>query len=91
MDSPILSAVSPASQRSGSPDVNIGRKFTTKPVRDSCPEISKWMRMKGGAVDDDTNSSAEAQKEFKTEILNGLRELQKENDETAWMYKRTTK
>jgi len=40
-----------------------------------------------GIADEDINSGLEAQKAFKTEILIGLKELQKENDETAWMYK----
>lgn len=80
MESPVISAASTISHNS------MGRKPTTKITRDSCPEISKWMRMKGVA-DEDINSGLEAQKAFKTEILNGLKELQKENDETAWMYK----
>lgn len=68
----------------------MGRKVVAKPNRESCPEIGKWMRLKSLTDDDTTTTSAcneEAQNAFKIEILNGLRELQKENDETAWMYK----
>ncbi len=84
MDSPVVNSVaSPASLRNGS----TGAVNSKAPrLGTECgPEINKWLKLKN-LDEDDTTVNFELQKKLKAEIISGLRELQKENDETSWMY-----
>lgn len=84
MDSPVSSVTSPVSLRNGSVSaVNIK---VAKLGPECGPEINRWLKLKSMDEEDCAAVSSETQRKLKTEIMNGLRELQKENDETAWMY-----
>ena len=83
MDSPVNSVTSPASVRNGSSGA-VNMKVA-KLGTECGPEISRWLKLKG-VDEEDASANSEIQKKLKAEIISGLRELQKENDETAWMY-----
>lgn len=84
MDSPANSVTSPISLRGGS----TGGAANVKVARlgpECGPEINKWLKLKS-LDEDDGAATAELQRKLKAETLNGLRELLKEVDDTAWMY-----
>jgi len=83
MDSPVVNSVtSPASLRNGS--TGAANIKATRLGTECGPEINKWLKLKN-VDEEDTTANFELQKKLKAEIISGLRELQKENDETSWM------
>lgn len=85
MDSPNVGVASPIPLRPGQSEGTAFRKVDLR-VGDIVPEINKWLKLNNSSEEEVDERQQELEKKLKSEILSGLRELQKENDETAWMY-----
>ena len=77
MDSPILGSTD-NSLLQVSPDRKVAKN------KSYGAEVNKWMKLK--SLDEDILKQDELQKQLKMNILNSLREMQKEHEETSWMY-----